>query len=156
MKVLCSLRKGGCKPFLKLGTLIVTYCSVCITFISKKITLAASEQFLGNLKATYCQWRGMTSCDLELFSCLVSEKSDSNFVIAKSAACLSFLDRLYRSLSSLYDYVQERHGLGTVGDYRSNTLVFLPKIPFKMTQSIHVALQKNCYFDKKSSKLFSF
>ena len=27
------------------------------------------------------------------------------------------------------------------------TLGFLPKIPFKMTQSIHVALQKNCYFD---------
>ena len=90
----------------------------------------------------------MTSCDLELFSCLVSEKSDSNFVIAKSAACLSFLDRLYRSLSSLYDYVQERHGLGTVGDYRSNTLVFLPKIPFKMTQSIHVALQKTAILTK--------
>ena len=28
-----------------------------------------------------------------------------------------------------------------------HTLGFLPKIPFKMTQSIHVALQKNCYFD---------
>ena len=27
------------------------------------------------------------------------------------------------------------------------TLGFLPKIPFKVTQSIHIALHKNCYFD---------
>ena len=36
------------------------------------------------------------------------------------------------------------------------TLGFLLKIPFKLTQSIHVALQKNYYFDSKMSKLFSF
>ena len=35
------------------------------------------------------------------------------------------------------------------GSFRGGalTLGFLPKIPFKLTQSIHVALQKNCYFD---------
>ena len=36
------------------------------------------------------------------------------------------------------------------------TLGVLPKIPFKLTQSIHVALQKNCYFDQKLLKLFIF
>ena len=30
---------------------------------------------------------------------------------------------------------------------KSCTLGFLPKIPFKLTQSIHVALQKSCNFD---------
>ena len=30
---------------------------------------------------------------------------------------------------------------------RRLTLGFLPKIPFKLTQSIHVALQKKCYWD---------
>ena len=28
-----------------------------------------------------------------------------------------------------------------------STLGLLPKIPFKLIQSIHVALQKTCYFD---------
>jgi hypothetical protein len=30
---------------------------------------------------------------------------------------------------------------------KPSTLGVLPKIPFKLTQSIHVALQKNCSFD---------
>ena len=37
-----------------------------------------------------------------------------------------------------------------------STLGLLPKIPFKLTQSIHVAIQKSCNFDWKLLKLFIF
>ena len=36
------------------------------------------------------------------------------------------------------------------------TLGVLPKIPFKLTQSIHVALQKSWNYDWKLLKLFKF
>ena len=36
------------------------------------------------------------------------------------------------------------------------TLGFLPKIPFKLTQSIHVALQKTAILTKKMSKYSVF
>ena len=36
------------------------------------------------------------------------------------------------------------------------TLGLLPKISFKLTQSIHVALKKSCNFDWKLLKLFIF
>ena len=78
-----------------------------------------------------------------------AEKSAKLHNIFAAKAMLSTLKARYHRLSvqlqvNKSSIQNKQTSTFTVRDF---TLGFLPQIPFKMTQSIHVALQKNCYFD---------
>ena len=56
----------------------------------------------------------------------------------------------------LCKWKKHRLNLGKIYNCCLHTLGFLPKIPFKLTQSIHVALQKTAILKKKMSKYSVF